>query len=1010
MRILKIGVLLLCLASAAAYSAVPDGAEALYYVQSALEGQSPAITRARITVLDSEKVGGKVCRWWQLTMERRVYEPIAVRVLSEEIPMTSATAPGKIFRYIYAPSADIALDYREDRTGEALLPQFPDFVKSFLPVPSPEARYRDGFATAGRLAGHVLVWNRNRRDFSSVPFDNVKVLSLRSDLMIAPQGDQRVDNDPSKPPDQQDSRPYSDDDYRTAMAAGFNYFRPTEEQREWLQNEPVFFQGGARFPQDFYRSNWVPHRMYLDEPVIRFGWDKHIPGTLPGPEAYSEAIRIRFEAMQRPSRRVLKTLNYPEEGFIELIEPPTPVWETQYWAAFYQLAGGAPGTVHEGRYRKRGYGYYPELLFGEGLESLSDREMFNYYYAFLRGAARAFDGWWGMSIYSESDPKYRLPAMIEAYNKGAKMIWFWTWADVDFNEQIRLAKGLSEYAAKHPRPSPEETVRAAEVGIALPPGYCFDERAIWGMNREQLNDKGVSYGDIAAAAIWEGMICSRRGMEYDFLVDHPGIEKLGYRWLHIVQADGSVKSIPKRTEVRAPRDLTLRLEPTSGLPKAGDMSTPAEFRIENAGSVKVDADFSEWDGAQWVELDTERDGFADTFDKTLYMTIPDPIPDVKDDFEVCEYLGFSYDDPDPKLFEKHRLDVPPTQEGVVIEAVKPGSPADEAGLRPGDILYEMSGRRTRWVFEIYRVLQDYRKRPGMKIEALIKRNGFEFLGGPEDISARIAFVRDDRYFYIAAEVRDDVHRQDLDGWDMWKHDSVQVGIDPILERSEGYSEYSQEVGLILRDGDPLVWRWEGCRGQPIGASSEWPLGREVKAAAKRLEGRTIYEAAIPIAELQPLSPDMWPKCGMNIVVNDCDEGESRKARLELRQGAMTAGKHPDDFAVFELAPSETTDRLSAALFWERRCFQPGGHAALTVAVASAQVQKAVINAELRSLDDPGARPATAKIEVPVTRESMEHALVVSSSSPPGRYRLSVIVKEPGGRVAAHDALPVYVYP
>ena len=1002
-------IISLCLLSClTAFAFVPAGSEAQYYVQSALENQSSPITRARIVALETERVDDSTYQWWELTMEKRDGGVLGVRILSSEVPMTSKTAPGKIIRYIYAPANGPCLEYRNERTGQALLPEI-DFEQAFVPQPGKNTRYVDGFATTGSLLGHVLIRSRLRDDFPPVSFSSPKVLNLRPDLMIGAQVDYRHDYDPTKEPDNQQSRPYSKEDYEEMIRAGANYFSPTPEMREWLQNEAVFWRGKGVFPDDFYRSNYYTGHMFLDEPVIRFGWNEGIPRPS-SPEMMAEAITTRFKAMERPSERRLNTVNHPEMGALDLCVPPIAVWETHYWSAWYQFAGGAPGTVHEGRYRKRGYGYVPEMWFGEGLENLTDKDMFNYYYAFLRGGARAFNGWWGTSIYSESDPKYRLPAIIEAYNKGARMIWFWTWADVDFKEQVRLIKGLMDYARRHPRPSPDECLRAAKVGIALPPGYAFNEDAIWGMERDQLNEKGVRYGDIADAAIWEGMLCSRRGLEYDFLVDSPGIEKLGYDQLVIIRSNGSVEWLPERKEVRAPKNLKLTVEPKQGKLPAGDMSTPTDHQIPRADKISVDADFSDWSNARWIEMDGEPFIFGDTFKTTLTIKVPETITGDRDPWTYCEYLGFGFADPSVENWTKYRLDLGPQDTGIVITEVRPGSAAEQAGLLVGDVVYEMNGQRTRWQFEAHRVLQGFRKQPGTTIEAKIRRNGFGFLGGSKDLSARMAFALDDDYFYVAAEVTDDVHRQNKNGWELWMHDSLQIGIDPILERTpDWYTDNCHEIGLALRGDQPIIWRWKGRRGQIVGDMAAH-IATSSNVAIKRVDGRTLYEAAIPTSEFHPFSPDMWPKCGINVVVNDCDGGELRKSRLELRPKASTAGKHPKDFAVMECAPSPNKNKLSAAIFWEQRCLQPGGKAVLTVVVGSLGMTQAKIQAELKSLDDPKTRPIRAETTIAVSPEPMQYTLFASTDSPPGRYSLTITVLGTDGRVAARDELPVFVYP
>ena len=159
----------------------------------------------------------------------------------------------------------------------------------------------------------------------------------------------------------------------------------------------------------------------------------------------------------------------------------------------------------------------------------------------------------------------------------------------------------------------------------------------------------------------------------------------------------------------------------------------------------------------------------------------------------------------------------------------------------------------------------------------------------------------------------------------------------------------------------------------------------------------------------PFAPDAWPKCGINVVVNDSDDGELRKGRLELIPGAMTRGKHSAQFAVFECEPSSAKNKVSGALEWNTRCLHPGGFAELTLGVASPNAKSAVVSARLVSLDSPESQPAAASETVPVSSVPAEYTLRISTDSPPGRYRLEVTVTGGSGWTAARDALNVYIY-
>lgn len=63
----------------------------------------------------------------------------------------------------------------------------------------------------------------------------------------------------------------------------------------------------------------------------------------------------------------------------------------------------------------------------------------------------------------------------------------------------------------------------------------------------------------------------------------------------------------------------------------------------------------------------------------------------------------------------------PDEEGVRLSGVRPGSPAERAGLRGGDILVEMGGVRIKNLHDLVFVLRS--KRAGDKVEVVFRRNG-----------------------------------------------------------------------------------------------------------------------------------------------------------------------------------------------------------------------------------------------------------------------------------------------
>ncbi|MFQ5931362.1 MAG: M28 family peptidase, partial [Nitrospiraceae bacterium] len=66
------------------------------------------------------------------------------------------------------------------------------------------------------------------------------------------------------------------------------------------------------------------------------------------------------------------------------------------------------------------------------------------------------------------------------------------------------------------------------------------------------------------------------------------------------------------------------------------------------------------------------------------------------------------------------------EQGVRLSGIRPGSPAEKAGLQGGDILVQMAGVRIKNLHDLVFVLRS--KRAGDKVEVVFLRNGHEMRG------------------------------------------------------------------------------------------------------------------------------------------------------------------------------------------------------------------------------------------------------------------------------------------
>jgi hypothetical protein len=345
--------------------------------------------------------------------------------------------------------------------------------------------------------------------------------------------------------------------------------------------------------------------------------------------------------------------------------------------------------------------------------------------------------------------------------------------------------------------------------------------------------------------------------------------------------------------------------------------------------------------------------------------------------------------------------------GVVVTSVEPDSPAAKAGVREGDLIVGADGWPIKFEFQMHQRLERYQNRDdGKRIPLKLRRSGRYLFGKPGDLAAEAAMAVDDANLYVAVRVTDDVHHQPHYEREYWKGDCVQLGLDPTLERrSDGqFGVEDPEIAFILQDGRSIAWRWHGRRGQPLTVMDN------VQVNIRRHEGKTVYEAAVPLPELMPLAPDLWPACGFDIVVNDSDGGRSRKGRLELRPGAITRGKWSGKYATLRFAPSPDLNKVSAEILWRRRATEEDGYFRVVVAARSPQATQATVKAALQSLDSPQTPAVSSRISLPVTPKAEEHSLSLKTESPPGRYRLTVSIEDAKGEVRARDSLPVFIYP
>ncbi len=557
---------------------------------------------------------------WQMKASREDGSGFLIDVVSDRAPMTSEDGDiGRVYSYGFRPGEGPLYRYVDRHTG-APKPPIYGFREGLIPTPRSRLDIVGPFLGTGAYLGQLLTVDDFGGGAALETRDDEKIVRLDDDLLIGTARTIR-DDGTGKDPTTGDYRyvPLSREDVDRQIEAGFNLYLCNRDYVSMVRDRDVYFilrqfSEEDPYPDLLYRSNFWGPAMFADEPAIRVNSQ-----DCASIHAAAALLRLRNHAYflgpsgspmdRRPTRRdaVVRMILAAGFGVGDWFPEQThvPVWETIHESAFYQLQGGAAGIVHEGRYHLRDYASFLEKILGEGVE-LDESGMFDMIYAFLRGAARSFDGDWGTAIYGQADFSIAPQAIRQAYDMGARYIWFWT-SDHDhhlpFDRQLELARSIREHQKTHPRDR-RSLVRAARVAVALPDGYIAQLGLIWKNPKIQSllpNPRGVLYGDVIADAYWEAYRLLKQGVPFDFVLDVPEVvDRVGYeRIIRISPAGGSNLPAPTMPG-RAPELAVEDRGPLHGDPVREDAPrTTARFVPQ--GAIRIDGKLDDWADAEWIE-------------------------------------------------------------------------------------------------------------------------------------------------------------------------------------------------------------------------------------------------------------------------------------------------------------------------------------------------------------------------------------------------------------------------
>ncbi len=527
----------------------PSGTLGRYTVLTCKPDVAPPFEAVDITYGPRGTVGDVPGTWLQVHLrtkqqdERPAFE---VQLLSASDPLTAGESEATCLRYVLAiPETKEALDYRNIHTGLALLPPWQHFRRDFLPRAAQGSPFEQGLPRTVKFLGHVLTLEEVRPDAPWTAL-TAKRLDLDPELLV---GTARPfkDAEGRRVPQEPEKKDYTyvrftAEDYATMIAAGSNIFMIGSEQEPFVRDQPVFFcrlpsgKAPLRWPADLYRSNYLGGQMFIDEPAIIAVGDTQINRKMRSLSDFLAVVDSRVRDRSSADVYALEKLIRDRKinlGDLRIAAQEYPIWETLYETAFYQMRAGGTGFIQEGRYRLENF--RRQVAEKAGVErQFTPEEMFRYYYAVLRGGASAFGKHWGMSIYGQCEPATSALAMAQAYDMGARYIWFWT-SDHEFhipwNEQMALTRQLRAHQIAHPRRSIAGPAPMRDLAIVVPYGSMASLESLWfirELDPKRPGEASAAYRKFLGRVFQAVNQALEQHEDFDITVDD-GREIRGYR-------------------------------------------------------------------------------------------------------------------------------------------------------------------------------------------------------------------------------------------------------------------------------------------------------------------------------------------------------------------------------------------------------------------------------------------------------------------------------------------------
>lgn len=505
-------------------------------------------------------------------------ENFTVQFLSTAYPSSDVKiAYNQLKRYVLSQTNRPSIEYIDANNGTVILPNtgawkhlLPQFENGVNP-------FQESKKNCTYLGFNYKLKSHKKENIPTFSEETLKI-KLTPNLLIGVPHNSKVKNE-TRRYDESDYEyvKFTKENYFEMIAHGMNVFNVNAEQLKWIQNENIYYWGiggeNVSYPECLYKSNYIGPAIFFDEPMVhardynlkpKFKKDPNLRKTIT-PQLYFEEFKKEYHhaKYEASPTRLLKELNQREDvsvGAMDFLQQNIYTWETMPSSALYQLSEGdqsAPAAfVFEPPGRLGAKRVLPELnmSFDCQIPINNPNNLFGIIQGFIRGAARATNKEWGISIYGQVIRSDAYWMLTNAYDQGATRFFYWDsyqLAAVPYNEYLSMSKNLRAYAKNFPNRDLEKLKKAAEVAIVLPVGYNLGHvkmgignfSGLGELNMERENGHRVKYREIMNNFYIEIERCIRLGVDYDLFWNLDTIELKGYRELITIQEDGKVEII-----------------------------------------------------------------------------------------------------------------------------------------------------------------------------------------------------------------------------------------------------------------------------------------------------------------------------------------------------------------------------------------------------------------------------------------------------------------------------------